>query len=497
MKGNILLIRPNNYLSVSNYPPLALILIGSTLEKAGYDVEIFAASNEENYLETIKSKVTNSKFLLVGLTVLTTEVADAICISKAIKEISNVPIAWGGWHVTLFPRQCAESKYVDYVIVDEGDRSVVKLADSLAKRLSLKHKTIMNENHLIIEELPLPNYSLVKDIEGFITRPLGDKFQEIMDKTIRWIPYQSSRGCPSLCTFCINVVTDNRKYRFKSARKVVEELEVLISKYNISHFKILDDNFFVSKKRVKEFCKLVIERRLEFTWDGECRVNYLHDGYLNDDFLQMLKKTGLVQLVIGAESGSKKTLNYLCKQIVPEETERAVDYLDRNGIIPDCSFIVGLPGETREDILKTSNLINRLRKHKLFLCGVHTYRPYPRSKIARQLISEGKLEEPRTLEEWADEKTVGLYTYEDIYRPWIQDYELAMNISYYQSLASGVWLLQHQIDNRLFRFINLIFRKISGFRSKHFFFAFAIDKRIYSYFRLKMYNRAETKWKKE
>jgi radical SAM superfamily enzyme YgiQ (UPF0313 family) len=354
----------------------------------------------------------------------------------------------------------------------------------------------MNENHLIIEELPLPNYSLVKDIEGFIARPLGDKFQEIMDKTIRWIPYQSSRGCPSLCTFCINVVTDNRKYRFKSARKVVEELEVLINKYNISHFKILDDNFFVSKKRVKEFCKLVIERRLGFTWDGECRVNYLHDGYLNDDFLQILKKTGLVQLVIGAESGSEKTLNYLCKQIVPEETERAVDYLDRNGIIPDCSFIVGLPGETREDILKTSNLINRLRKHKLFLCGVHTYRPYPRSKIARQLISEGKLEEPRTLEEWADEKTVGLYTYVDVYRPWIQNYKLAMNISYYQSLASGVWLLQHQIDGKLNRLINLFFRKIGEFRSKHFFFYFPIDKKVYSYFKLRMYNRAETKWKK-
>jgi hypothetical protein len=70
MKGNILLIRPNNYLSVSNYPPLALILIGSTLEKAGYDVEIFAASNEENYLEKIKSKIANDEFLLVGLTFL-------------------------------------------------------------------------------------------------------------------------------------------------------------------------------------------------------------------------------------------------------------------------------------------------------------------------------------------------------------------------------------------------------------------------------------------
>ena len=491
MKQKILLIRPNNYLSVCHYPPLALILIGSVLERAGYDVEIFAASNEDNYLEKIKSKVANNDLLLVGLTVLTTEVADAITISKTIKEISNVPIAWGGWHVTLFPQQCAESKFIDYAIVDEGDHSVVKLVDSLAKNQPLEHKIVTNEKHLNIEELPLPNYSLVKGIEAFITKPLGDKFQEVMDHPIRWLPYQSSRGCPSLCTFCINVVTDNRQYRSKSAGKVVDELEELINKYQISHFKILDDNFFVSKRRVKEFCELVIERKLEFTWDGECRVNYFYDGYLNDDFLQMLKKTGLVQLVIGAESGSEKTLNYLRKQIVPEQTEKAVEDLNRNDIIPDCSFIVGLPGEATEDILKTANLINRLRKYKLFLCGVHTYRPYPRSKIALQLISEGTLQEPETVEGWADEKVVGLYTYVDVYRPWIQNYKLAMNISYYQSLASGVWLLQHQIDGKLNRLINLFFRKIGEFRSKHFFFYCPIDKKVYSYFKLKMYQLSE------
>ena len=205
----------------------------------------------------------------------------------------------------------------------------------------------------------------------------------------------------------------------------------------------------------------------------------------------MLKKTGLVQLVIGAESGSEKTLNYLRKQIVPEQTEKAVEDLNRNDIIPDCSFIVGLPGETTEDILKTANLINHLRKYKLFLCGVHTYRPYPRSEIARQLISEGTLQEPETVEGWADEKVVGLYTYVDVYRPWIQNYKLAMNISYYQSLASGVWLLQHQIDGKLNRLINLFFRKIGEFRSKHFFFYCPIDKKVYSYFKLKMYQLSE------
>jgi len=490
MKHKILLIRPNNFLSASNYPPLALVLIGSTLQIAGYEVEIYAASNEDDYIEAIREKVKQDDLLLVGLTVMTTEVADAVRISKEIKKISHVPVVWGGWHVTLFSVQCVETALVDFAIIDEGDLSIVELANNLAEGNPPINKIIAPKKHLRMEDLPYPNYSLISNIEDYITRPLTDKFQEMMGPA-RWLPYQSSRGCPGKCSFCINVVTDNQNYRVKSAEKVVEELACLINEYGINHFKILDDNFFVSRKRVRLFCELVIKRGLKFTWDGECRVDYFRDDYLNDDFLWLLRKTGLVQLVMGAESGSRKTLEYLCKEIVPEQTERAVKTLQRNGIIADCAFIVGLPGESKEELMATANLINRLRKNKLFLCGVQTYRPYPKSKIAEQLIREGKLKQPKALEEWCNEEIVGLYTYIDVNRPWIEEYELAMNISYYQSLASGVWLFQHQLDKLLYRFINLLFRKIGQFRSRYFMFGFPIEKKTYSYFRQKMYERQD------
>lgn len=454
-------------------------------------MEIYAASNEDHYIEDIIRKVKSVELLFVGLTVMTTEVADAVRISRKIREVSNVPIVWGGWHVTLFPEQCAESELVDYVVVDEGDFSIVELADSLAAEDVSENKIIRSDRHLCMDELPFPNYLLVENIEEFIKRPLGDKFQEIMNHPIRWLPYQSSRGCPGKCTFCINVVTGNRAYRSKSGEKVVDELESLIHEYRVNHFKILDDNFFVSQKRVRQFCDLVLERNLKFTWDGECRGDYLRGDYLNDELLAKLRMTGLVQLVLGAESGSRETLRYLRKEIDPEQTEKAIESLQRNGIIADCSFIVGLPSETEEDLIATANFINTQRKNKLFLCGVQTYRPYPRSEIAEQLIAEGKLEEPQSLEEWCSEKVVSIYTYVDAHRPWIENYELAMNISYYQSLASGVWLFQHQIDKAFFRLINIIFRKIGQFRSKHFLFAFPIDKKLYSLFRRKMYERQE------
>ena len=79
---------------------------------------------------------------------------------------------------------------------------------------------------------------------------------------MRWLPYESSRGCPSHRTFCINVVTDNRRYRKKSAGKVISEIEYIVKKYNLTHLKIIDDNFFVDIRRVREICEGIISKAL-------------------------------------------------------------------------------------------------------------------------------------------------------------------------------------------------------------------------------------------
>jgi len=489
MKPKVILVRPKNFLSINNYPPLALVLLGTTLEQAGYDVEIYSVANHDACMKQVIDKAKDA--LLVGITALTTEVANALEISQKIKQACNTPIVWGGWHVTLFPGQCADSRFIDYAVVHEGDLAIVQIADALRNNKRPTDKIIRTEGFINLDNLPLPNYGLVKEIDGFVTSPLCDRFQEIMNRRIRWLPYQSSRGCPHKCSFCINIVTDNQQYRMRSAEKTVDELEHLTEKYKIDHFKILDDNFFVSKERVSKFCDLVLKRNIKFTWDGECRVDYFKSDYLNDDFLRLLRRTGLVQLVLGAESASKQTLRYLQKEISSEQTENAVYSLQKHGIVPDCAFIVGLPQETRLEMHKTAEFINRMRKYDLFTCGVQTYRPYPKSRIAEELVKQNKLYQPKKLEEWQDEKTVGLFTYVDAKRPWIEDYKFAMNISYYQSVASGVWLFQHQINNSFMRFVNSLFRKIAAFRSRYFFFALPFDKKIYSYFRLKVYQQNE------
>ena len=399
MKNKILLIQPRNLHSISNYPPLGLICIGSTLEKAGYAVKILPTSRFSNYEKIIEEE--SKDCLLIGITVLTLEVPHAIEISEFIKEkYPKLPIVWGGWHVALFPEQTVESPLVDYVIVGDGDELIVELANNLRDKKKIKDHLLKNKKHVNMEKLPMPNYNLVMKLQDSINEDLTDKFNEYTDEKVMWLPYQSSRGCPGRCTFCINTVTNNRAYRKKSAEKVLKEMEYILKEYKINHFKIIDDNFFVDIKRVREIAKGIIKKKIKCTWDVECRADSFKDGFVDDPTLTLLLKAGCIQFTVGLESGSQASLDRMKKDTTVEQNEYAVKQLDKHGIIPRTSFLVDIPGDELEDILKTQKFINSLISYKKFTGGMGTYRAYTKSPLHYLLVEQGFIKEPETLMDW-------------------------------------------------------------------------------------------------
>jgi radical SAM superfamily enzyme YgiQ (UPF0313 family) len=157
----------------------------------------------------------------------------------------------------------ADCEYVDYVVAGEGEEHIVEIAKTLRKGDRCE-KTIFHKKNVNIEALPLTDYELDESIDKFTDSYLTDKLSEYVRQPMRWLPYESSRGCPSQCTFCINVVTKNNRYRKKSAEKVVSEIEQIVNKYNLTHLKIIDDNFFVDIKRARKICEGIIEKGLDF-----------------------------------------------------------------------------------------------------------------------------------------------------------------------------------------------------------------------------------------
>lgn len=495
MKNKILLIQPRNLQSLNNYLPLGLVCIGSTLEEEGYDVTILPTSRFENYTEIIEKECKDS--MLVGITNLTTEVSHAIDISEFIKnKYPKLPIVWGGWHTTLFPEQTVESSLVDYVIVGDGDELIVQLANSIRDSKPLKTNILRNAKHVDMEKLPMPNYKLVMKLEEYFDEDLTDKFNEYVTEKIRWIPYQSSRGCPARCTFCINTVTNNRIYRKKSSKKVLKEMEHLIKKYKITHFKIIDDNFFVDIKRVKAIAQGILEKKLKFTWDVECRADYFKDGFVDDSILLLLKKVGCVQFTIGLESGSQNSLDRMKKDTTVEQNEFAIKQLDKWDIVPRSSFVIDIPGDTKEDILATQIFLNRLRKYKKFTAGMATYRPYPKSPLHEILVQKGHITEPKQLMDWKNEYNVKLYGIYDNKKPWQLHYKLSTNMAFYNSVESGVFLREHQLERLLDKIVYKILQHISKFRNRYLFYHFTFDRTINTFFRQGHYKRRELKSRK-
>jgi len=488
MFDKVLLIRPQNVYNYNNYPPLNLISIGSKLKSAGYKVEIINCAFEKNPLETINNKLRD--VLFAGISLLTSESPDTYQIIKYIKQSSNIPTAVGGWHCTLFPEQMANCEYVDYVIAGEGEDHIVEVAETI-KNGKKNDGKIFGKKMLNLETLPLPDYGIDKNIERFISNYLTDKLSEYVRQPMRWLPYESSRGCPSHCTFCINVVADNTRYRKKSAEKVVSEIEHIVKKYNLTHLKIIDDNFFVDIKRVREICEGIIKKDLNITWDGECRCDYFNGRMLNDETLKLCKDSGLIQLTLGVESGSPHTLKLMKKGITPEQAEFAIKKCNEHRIIARSSFILEIPGESKGDINLTISFINKLRKYHYFTCGVGTFRPYPKCELTEKLLKEGYLSEPKNFVEWTNKEIIDMYTSAEYKRPWQVVGKYSESAAYYLNMESSVRLGNHQINNTIDKFKNTIFILLAKVRNKFMFYKFTFDKNLYKKFLTRFYKKRQ------
>lgn len=482
----VLLVKPINDLG-SRHMPLALLHIGTVLEKAGYSVKIVDATRDLNYKDIIAAEVRSA--LLVGITCLTTEIRSAIQISDYIKRIANVPIVWGGWHATLLPEQTCHDRSVDFVCIGEGEDMIVKLADALRDgrpldridAMAFKHGPRVRLNrqisHVNLEELPPIDYDLV-DVSQYVqTDPTGT----------RTIEYESSRGCPYRCRFCTNVVGGNQKYRAKSARKVIQEIQRLIRKYKVNRISFVDSNFFVDLRRVHEICEAMIGSGLNVKWSAECRADCF--PRFTQDFLDLLARSGLSHLTIGAESGSQRILDLFRKDITVEQIILSAQMLGKYDISPGYGFIVGTPWETNDDIFASIGVAKKIKQ----LCPRARYAfsvltPYPKSEIADELVRAGLLKEPEALREWTTDSARRAYTGfagSHSGKPWNRNPEFLERLSYFSGLAyntysdSEIRYYFRRFDLRIYP--NLFCVLLARLRMRFVFFGLPIDQILLSW----------------
>jgi anaerobic magnesium-protoporphyrin IX monomethyl ester cyclase len=446
---------------VQGIPPLGPLYVATALKKHGHDVLIIH-ENADQGLEKVIQAVFDYKPDLVGMSVFTGyNNGNYIKLSRLFKE-KGYKIVWGNAHPSLLPEQVLSEPAIDFVVIGEGEETLLELVNNLDQPesysaiLGLGYKNERNEI-IINDKRPFINlddylidWSLI-DLERYL-------IPYFSNTSSRTIAITTSRGCPFNCQFCYNQVFNERRWRAHSAAKIIENIKPLIEKYKIDGIRFDDDNFFVNKERA-----FMITEALGLPYNAEARVEYV-----NEDFINKLKETNCREVTFGFESGSRRIIdNVVRKGSSLDDIIKAVTLFKKSGILVSGSFVFGFPSETKEEYFETMKFIMQLLEingNLGFTCG--WYLPFPGTPLFYEAIKDG-FKPPLKTEDW------------DKFNRWRRDYEMSWVKWDYKLAVKYSRLIINLLAMAYKRNIGIL-KRLLRWRINHFNFSFPIDIYIFS-----------------
>jgi anaerobic magnesium-protoporphyrin IX monomethyl ester cyclase len=412
--------------------PLALVSVGSALDRARYEVVIIDGRFEPDGPAAVL-RALDDRTVCVGLTVLTgMPIRDALAVTRAVHRARpGLPIVWGGWHPSLFPRECLAEEGVTASVFGQGELTFRELVDRFAAGASIadvagcahrRHGLVSrhaDRDLSDVNELPAHDYGLL-DVESYFRA-----------KGRRQLDYISSQGCRFRCTFCADPTVYKRGWTGLAAERMGEELEHLWRRHRFDDLNLQDETYFTHRPRVVAVCEQLLRRGLRFSWAATMRAD--QGARLSEEDWALCRRSGLRRVMVGVESGSQAMMDWLKKDIRLEQVFETAARMARHRIAGIFPFIVGFPEETEESVEATLSVIRRLRRMSPeFEVSIYFYQPYPGSPIAEALWQSG-YPRPRTLEEWADFDYVGSRG------SWVTEekWERVQRFKFYQRQAFG------------------------------------------------------------
>ena len=386
----ILMIQPNYHSGgaeiAGNWTPSWVAYIGGALKQAGFNqVKFVDAMADDLPDETIEEIIRKNQPDVVMTTNITPSIFKAQDIMKIAKKVNkNIRTIMGGIHSTfMYPQVLTEAPETDYVVRGEGEEVTVNLMKAIAAGndketrgeitgiayIDEKGEVFATAAHPVIEDLDTlsPDWSLY-DWDKYIYTPLNCRLA---------VP-NFARGCPFTCTFC-SQWQFWRRYRARSPKNFVDEIEILVKKYNVGFFILADEEPTINKQKFVSLCQELIDRKLDVTWGINTRVT---DIMRDEDLLPFFRKAGLVHVSLGTEAASQMNLNRFRKETTIEENKYAIKLLQKNGIVAEAQFVMGLEHETPETIEETYQLCKDWDPD---MANWTIYTPWPFSDLFKEL----------------------------------------------------------------------------------------------------------------
>ena len=402
----IAIINPPRLDKKSNYTaaltiPLGICYLASYLRENNIDVKIIDALGSD--INKIRKYDDNFDYIGMEISEITKEISDCDVIGisanfsvqqrllleiiKKLRETFPEKIIVAGGNEATINYKLYLDNGVDYIVLGEGEETLLKLIKYLEKNrkpVMINGLAFYNKKKLVVNEkkyidnldkmpfpardmLPLENYWSAKKSHGPVTR----KFTSII----------TSRGCPYNCSFCSSSLFWSRMWRKRSIDSVIEEIEECINKYGITEFELEDDNLTLDKERAKELFRKIIEKGLKINWTTP---NGVRSDHVDEEMLDLMKKSGCNHLTFAPESGSKRILKEIYnKSIDIDRIKILVKKCNKIGIKTACFFVVGTPPETKKDRKYTERYIIDLARCGLDEIGIFPCMPYPGTEIRK------------------------------------------------------------------------------------------------------------------
>jgi anaerobic magnesium-protoporphyrin IX monomethyl ester cyclase len=412
-------------------PPLSHLALAGPLREAGYDVQIVDAKWDVDWRSWLRNSA--DRLLCAGVTSLTgPAVSDGLEFATFVKQLRpDLPIIWGGWHASFAAQQAMEDPRVDIVVRGMGERTFVEVVRAVAARSPLRNilgihyhdggKIASTPDRPLedINNFPPPSYDLIKP-ERYVMEVPGGGRQAF---TI------FSRGCPFACDFCLD---SKNPWVGLSIDRMMDDLEFWVG-HGANRVLFFDGNFFLGRARLIEFCDALLARDLPSRMRWIATAVGRRVAKMDDELLVRLKRAGLMQVAIGAESGSDELLTRITNKTTVETTLEAVRRLTRHGINQHLFFMVGYPDEPVDALESTLDFVLTLKKINpdvtLFLNYVT---PLPGSEVFRIAVDRGHVEAPRSFEDWArfDYTQPNLLDTSDQYRRRVSRFQQFLSLAY-------------------------------------------------------------------
>jgi len=321
-------------------------------------------------LSEIRARIEKAKPDIVGITCIFSSVFPVIRqIAKEIKKIDpEILVIIGGTYPSFMPENCLSEPAIDCICLGEGEITLLEFIQRLSQgksfsdldgfaykdneKVQVNPKTKWIEN---LDSIPFPARDLLP-MSLYQERGIP---HSLSMRSKKYAPMITSRGCPAHCIYCSSSAFWGRRYRFRSPRNVADEIGELIDKWGIEEIQFEDDNITANKERAKAIFQEIINRNYKIKFNFP---NGVALWTLDQELVDLMEKAGCYEMTLAYESGCQEVVrNIVKKPINLEKAKEITKYIRTKKIRTDAFYIIGFPGETRDQISQTIRFAKEMK----------------------------------------------------------------------------------------------------------------------------------------